>query len=94
MDYARKEDFHFISMIRLPDFVTKEEFDWAVETATNKKKKNFSKVEFFHYEEGRCVQCMHVGPYDMESVTIGKMKAHDGSRPVLLVKSSHLSPGV
>ena len=75
VDYAHKEDFHFISMIRLPDFVTKADFDWAVETATRKKKKDFSKVEFFHYEEGRCVQCMHIGSYDLEPITIGKMKA-------------------
>ena len=75
VDYGRKEDFHFISMLRLPDFVTKEDFDWAVETATAKKKKDFTKAEFFHYEEGKCVQCMHIGSYDMEPVTIGKMKA-------------------
>ena len=75
VDYAHKEDFQFISMIRLPDFVTKDDFDWAVETATRKKKKDFSQVEFFHYEEGYCVQCMHVGSYDLEPVTIGKMKA-------------------
>ena len=75
VDYGRKQDFHFISMIRLPDFVTKEDFDWAVESAVRKKKKDFFKVEFFHYEEGKCVQCMHIGSYDMEPVTIGKMKA-------------------
>lgn len=75
VDYARKQDFHFISMIRLPDFVTKADFDWAVETASKKKKKDFFQVEFFHYEEGKCVQCMHVGSYDMEPLTIGKMKA-------------------
>ena len=75
VDYAHKEDFQFISMIRLPDFVTKEDFDWAIETATRKKKKDFSRVEFFHYEERRCVQCMHVGSYDLEPVTIGKMEA-------------------
>ena len=75
VDYGRKQDFHFISMIRLPDFVTKEDFDWAVETAARKKKKDFSKAEFFHYEEGKGVQCMHIGSYDMEPVTIGKMKA-------------------
>ena len=74
VNYAHKEDFHFISMIRLPDFVTKADFDWAVSEATRKKKTDFSKVEFLHYEEGRCVQCMHVGSYDMEPVTIGKMK--------------------
>lgn len=75
VDYARKEDFHFISMIRLPDFVTKEDFDWAVETAAKKKKKDFSRAGFFHYDEGKCVQCMHVGSYDLEPLTIGKMKA-------------------
>lgn len=52
VDYGRKQDFHFISMLRLPDFVTREDFDWAAETATKKKKKDFSKAEFFHYEEG------------------------------------------
>ena len=75
VDYGSKQDFYFISMIRLPDFVTKEDFDWAVETAAKKKKKDFSKAEFFHYEEGKCVQCMHLGSYDMEPVTICKMKA-------------------
>ena len=72
---AHKEAFHFISMIRLPEFVTRADFDWAVAEATRKKKTDFSKVEFFHYEEGRCVQCMHIGPFDSEPITIGKMKA-------------------
>ena len=74
VDYAHKENFQFISMIRVPDFVTREEFDWAKGEAARKKKKDFSRVEFFHYEEGLCVQCMHVGPYDTESGTIEKMK--------------------
>lgn len=75
VNYAHKESFHFISMIRLPEFVTRADFDWAVAEATRKKKTDFSKVEFFHYEEGRCVQCMHIGPFDSEPITIGKMKA-------------------
>lgn len=75
VNYAHKEAFHFISMIRLPEFVTRADFDWAVAEATCKKKTDFSKVEFFHYEEGRCVQCMHIGPFDSEPITIGKMKA-------------------
>lgn len=62
-------------MIRLPEFVTRADFDWAVAEATRKKKTDFSKVEFFHYEEGRCVQCMHIGPFNSEPITIGKMKA-------------------
>ena len=42
-----REDFKWISVIRLPDFVTREDFDWAVRKATAKKKQDFSKVEFF-----------------------------------------------
>ena len=61
IDYTRKDDFRFISIIRLPDFVTKKDFDWAVEEATRKKKTDFSKVEFLTYNEGLCVQCMHIG---------------------------------
>lgn len=70
VDYTQKENFQFISVIRLPDFVTREAFDWAVAEATRKKKQDFSKVEYFSYEEGTCVQCMHIGPYDNEPATV------------------------
>ena len=73
MDYNRKYDMQFISIIRLPDFVTKEDFDWAVKEATKKKKQDFSKVEFLTYEEGICVQCMHLGSYDDEPATVNLM---------------------
>lgn len=73
IDYAHKEEFNFISLIRLPDFVTKADFDWAVVEATKKKKTDFSKVEFLTYNEGLCVQCMHIGPYDNEPATIAAM---------------------
>jgi hypothetical protein len=73
VDYSRKDDFNWISVIRLPDFVTREDFDWAVEEATKKKKTDFSKVKFFTYEEGLCVQCMHIGPYDDEPKTVELM---------------------
>ncbi|MBO4864620.1 MAG: GyrI-like domain-containing protein [Eubacterium sp.] len=75
IDYFHKEDFKWISVIRLPDFVTKEDFDWAVAEAAAKKKIDFSKVEFFTYEEGLCVQCMHIGAYDDEPATVEKMHA-------------------
>lgn len=75
IDYARKDDFHFISLIRLPDFVTKEDFDWAVKEAAEKKKTDFSKVEYLTYNEGLCVQCMHIGSYDDEPETVKMM--HD-----------------
>ena len=73
IDYARKSDFHWISVIRLPDFVTKADVDWAVREATAKKKQDFSKVENFTYDEGLCVQCMHVGSYDDEPATVEVM---------------------
>lgn len=73
VDYGRKEDFQWISMIRLPEFVTEEVFQWAVREAETKKKTDFSKAEFLTFEEGRCVQCMHVGPYDDEPAIIEKM---------------------
>ena len=73
IDYVRKGDFHWISVIRLPDFVTEEDFRWAVNEATQKKKMDFSKVEFLTVEEGLCVQCMHIGPYDDEPATVAMM---------------------
>lgn len=73
IDYSRKEDFQWISLIRLPDFVTEEDFKWAVKEATAKKKQDFSKVEFFTYDEGLCVQCMHIGSYDDEPATVEAM---------------------
>lgn len=75
VDYARKEDFRWISLIRLPEFVTEEAFDWAVREATEKKQRDFSQVEFFPWEEGLCVQCMHIGPYYNEPATVAAMEA-------------------
>lgn len=69
-----KDSFNFISIIRLPDFVTKKDFEWAVKEATKKKKQDFSKVEFFTYNEGQCVQCLHIGSYDTEPKTIASME--------------------
>ena len=73
VDYARKGDFRWISVIRLPDFVGEQDFRWAVDTATQKKKLDFSPVELLTVDEGLCVQCMHIGPYDLEPVTVARM---------------------
>ena len=73
-DYGDKASMCWISLIRLPEFVTKSEFDWAVTEATRKKGLNCSKAEFFTYEEGLSVQIMHIGPYDNEPATIAQMK--------------------
>ena len=75
VDYSRKADFRWISLIRLPEFVTKEVFDWAIREAAEKKQRDFTAVEFFPWEERLCVQCMHIGPYDNEPATVAAMKA-------------------
>ena len=75
IDYAHKEHFVWVSVIRLPDFVTKADFAWAVQEAAAKKKQDFSAVEFLTVEEGLCVQCMHIGPYDREPETVAAMDA-------------------
>ena len=73
IDYAHKENFKWISLIRLPDFVTEADYAWAIEEATRKKKTDHSKVEFLTYDEGLCVQCMHIGSYDEEPATVQRM---------------------
>lgn len=73
VDYSHKERFEWIAMIRLPDFVTKKDFAWAMKEAEGKKKQDFTKVQWLTYEEGLCVQCLHIGPYDNEPETVGRM---------------------
>ncbi len=75
VDYRNKDAFNWISVIRLPDFVTKKDFDWAVETASKKKKMDCSKAEFLTVEEGLCVQMMHIGPFDNEPESVAIMDA-------------------
>ena len=76
VDYTDKSTFNWISVIRLPDFITKEDFEWAVETATNKKKLDCSSAEFMTIEEGVCVQIMHLGAFDDEPATVALMDAY------------------
>ena len=76
VDYSRKEAFRWISVIRLPDFVTEEDFRWAVETAERKKKLDCSGAEFLPVEEGLCVQMLHLGPFDDEPASVARMDAY------------------
>ena len=73
VDYSRKAAFHWISVIRLPDFITEKDFAWAVETASKKKKLDCSSAEFLTIDEGLCVQIMHIGPFDAEQETVSLM---------------------
>lgn len=76
IDYSDKSAFHWISVIRIPDFVTQKDFDWAVETAAKKKKLDCSSAEFLTIEEGLCVQMMHLGPFDDEPESVALMDAY------------------
>ena len=73
IDYSDKSTFCWISVIRLPDFIAKADFDWAVQTASKKKKIDCSKAEFLTIDEGLCVQIMHIGPYDDEPASVALM---------------------
>ena len=73
IDYADKAAFNWISVIRLPEFITKKDFEWAVETASEKKKLDCSSAEFLTVDEGLCVQIMHIGAFDDEPQTVALM---------------------
>ena len=76
VDYTDKSTFNWISVIRLPDFITKKDFEWAVETAAKKKKLDCSSAEFMTIDEGLCVQIMHLGSFDDEPKTVALMDAY------------------
>ena len=73
IDYSRKDSFNWISLIRLPDFVAKKDFDWAKESVQKKKGLDVSRAELFKLEEGECVQIMHKGCYDDEPASVKLM---------------------
>ena len=73
IDYADKAAFNWISVIRLPEFITQKDFEWAVETASEKKKLDCSSAEFLTVDEGLCVQIMHIGAFDDEPQTVALM---------------------
>ena len=76
VDYADKAAFRWISVLRVPDFVTEEDFRWAAETASKKKKLDCSSAEFLTINEGLCVQMMHLGPFDDEPASVALMEAY------------------
>ena len=80
VDYAHKENFQWISLIRLPNFVTPDDLTWAKASAGEKKHRDFGSVEFLAYNEGLCVQCLHVGSYDSEPATVNAMHEYATSQ--------------
>ena len=70
VDYGDKSTFNWISVIRLPDFVTEADFRWAVDTAAKKKKLDCPAAELLPIDEGLCVQILHIGSYDAEPETV------------------------
>lgn len=80
VDYTNKSAFNWVSVIRVPDFVNEDEFGWAINAATAKKKLDFSPVKLIEIDEGLCVQCMHIGPYDSEPATVDAMHSYAESQ--------------
>ena len=68
-----KSGLRWISAIRLPDFVTRADLDWAVEEAARKKGLDCSSAELLTLDEGLCVQIMHLGSYDDEPASVALM---------------------
>ena len=93
VNYSDKSSFNWISVIRLPDFITEKDFKWAVETATKKKKLNCSSAEFLTVDEGLCVQIMHIGSYDDEPASVKLMddyiKEHGYENDINQVRLHH-----
>lgn len=73
IDYDKKDRFNWISVIRLPDFIKNDDFEWAVKTAAEKKKIDCSSAEFITVNEGLCAQIMHIGAFDSESESVELM---------------------
>ena len=93
VNYSDKSSFNWISVIRLPDFITEKDFKWAVETATKKKKLDCSSAEFLTVDEGLCVQIMHIGSYDDEPASVKLMddyiKEHGYENDINQVRLHH-----
>lgn len=75
IDYSDKSSFCWTSVIRLPDFIGKSDFDWAVRCASEKKRLDCSCAELMTLDEGLCVQMMHHGSFNDEPRTISEMDA-------------------
>lgn len=70
LDCRRKDELCWTAMIRQPEFVTYDVFNWACGEVRQKKGLDTSNARFQTYSEGLCVQCMHCGSYDDEPATI------------------------
>jgi hypothetical protein len=62
-----RSEWEYRLLIRLPDYVTQQDFELAIETITRKKNSPlFKEVAFFTMTEGVCIQMLHLGPYSTE----------------------------
>ena len=91
VDYSNKSAFNWISVIRLPDFITKKDFDWTVDTASKKKKMDCSSAEFLSIEEGLCVQFMHIGSFDNEPETVAIMDKYLGENGYVMISQMNVT---
>ena len=73
MDYAHKERLHWTAMLRQPEFLTEDIFQQVCAEAQRKKGVDVSPARLLTWEEGLCVQCLHVGSYDDEPLTMERL---------------------
>lgn len=79
-------------MIRQPEFVTAEVFAGACRMVEEKKKLNSTKARLEIFSEGLCVQCIHIGPFDEEPLTLERMDQfirENGLTPDLTTRRHH-----
>lgn len=74
LDLSQRDQWRWTSMIRQPEFVTPEVFAWAVQKCQVKKPEiDVSKARLEVFEEGTCVQMLHIGTYDQEVGSMAKL---------------------
>jgi hypothetical protein len=71
-----KSQYNWLSIIRLPEYVTKDVFQWACNEVKNKKKIETEKAKYIKIKEGLCVQCMHIGSFDEEAKTLKSIEKY------------------
>ncbi|MGE5378371.1 MAG: GyrI-like domain-containing protein [Bacteroidota bacterium] len=74
-DIAIKDNWFYTLMILQPEVITKEIFDEGLEQVRRKKgdSPTLAKLRLIEFEEGYCMQTMHIGPYATEPATVERM---------------------
>jgi hypothetical protein len=75
-----KDEWKWQLLIRIPEEVTAADLKAVAAAIREKKGLDVSSVERLKFEEGDCLQTMHVGPYDQVGVSYDRLFAHARER--------------